>query len=199
MFVLTMVIHVCDNAGKQEGPAQRAARSGITAERPKGVREMKKLIAMLVGATVLYFAINGVLAVVQEASQRSNQEAYATLEAAIGTKREVLSQLNVQLDALNQRMDVLQPQIDNLGNQIADIEKKAKHGDISNDEIDRHNALVDQHNALVIEANADLHKSRELENQIRASVNAYNHDIENANTVAKQGMTRSLLMPGRAQ
>jgi chromosome segregation ATPase len=160
---------------------------------------MKKLIAMLVGATVLYFAINGVLAVIQESSQRSNQEAYATLEAAVAAKRDALSALNEQLDIVTQDMDRLQPQIDDLDNQITAIEKKYKNGDMPSDEVRRHNAIVAQHNALVTELNADLHKSQELETQIRASVDAYNHDIESANTLAKQGMTRSLLMPGLAQ
>ena len=51
---------------------------------------MKKLIVFAMLAGVLFFATNGVLAVVQEASQRSNREAYATLEAAIAAKREAL-------------------------------------------------------------------------------------------------------------
>jgi hypothetical protein len=53
-----------------------------------------------------------------------------------------------------------------------------------NAEIDRYNALVDQHNVLVQELNGDLHQSEPLNTQIRAAVDAYNHDIENANTLA---------------
>jgi peptidoglycan hydrolase CwlO-like protein len=160
---------------------------------------MKKLTLFVMAAGVLYFATNGVLAVFQEASQRSNQEAYATLETAIGAEREALSALNAQLDAVTQHLNGLQSQLDDLANQITGIENEYKDGNMPDDQVNRHNALVDQHNALVAKANADLHKSQELATQIRASVDAYNHDIENANILARQGMTRSLLMPGLAR
>ena len=157
---------------------------------------MKKLIVFAMLAGVLFFATNGVLAVVQEASQRSNREAYATLEAAIAAKREALSALNSHLDALSQQIDRLQTQVDDLEHQMADIKNIPKNRTMPNAEIDRYNALVDQHNALVQELNGDLHESEQLTTQIRAAVNAYNHDIENANTLAQHGMTRSLLIPG---
>jgi peptidoglycan hydrolase CwlO-like protein len=82
---------------------------------------MKKLIVFAMLAGVLYFAINGVLAVVQEASQHTNQEAHATLEAAIAAKREALSALNAHLEALSQQIDGFQTHVDDLEHQMADI------------------------------------------------------------------------------